>query len=171
MFAEGAECRIIGRHGVIRKVSPYDLRQPTPLLGDRLVHSPPKLLLDLAELRPHAIASGFPPKLELALARAPADENKAQELEGFRFSKPRPSASLRRMAAKLDQAGLVRMQRQRKLLQPLTHRVPEALGVTFMLETDDEVVSISHNDHVARGLPLSPALGPEIEHVMQVDVG
>jgi hypothetical protein len=33
------------------------------------------------------------------------------------------------------------------------------------------VVGISHNDHVARGFAPSPALGPEIENVVQVDVG
>src|SRR5262249_54094435 len=122
------------------------------------------------ELCPHAIAPGFPLKLELALARPPTDEHEAQELEGFRLSQPTLRASLRRMAAKLDQAGLVRVQRQRELFQPLVHRVPAAWGVTFMLETDDNVVGVPHDDHVARGLVPSPALGPEIEHVMQVDV-
>src|SRR6516165_8005423 len=41
MVAKGAECREVSRHGVIGKVAPNDLRQPTPLIGDRLVHSPP----------------------------------------------------------------------------------------------------------------------------------
>src|SRR5262245_53337819 len=40
MVAKGAECRIVGRHGVIGEIAPYDLRQPTPLFGDRLVHEP-----------------------------------------------------------------------------------------------------------------------------------
>ena len=30
MVAEGAECRKVGRHGMIDKVAPNDLRQPTP---------------------------------------------------------------------------------------------------------------------------------------------
>jgi hypothetical protein len=30
---------------------------------------------------------------------------------------------------------------------------------------------IAHEDHVARGLALSPAHGPEVERVVQVDVG
>ena len=80
----------------------------------------------------------LPLELELALARAPADEDEAQELEGFRFSEPALRASVRRVAAKLDQAGLVRMQRQRELLQPLAHRVPEAPGVGLVLEADDD---------------------------------
>jgi hypothetical protein len=50
---------------------------------------------------------------------------KPQEVEGLRFSEPVPSAPVRRMAAKLDQPGLIRVQRQREVLQPLTL----ALGV------------------------------------------
>ena len=63
------------------------------------------------------------------------------------------------------------MQRQRELLQPLAHRVEEATGVGLVLEADDDVVGIAHDDHVARGLAPSPALGPEVEGVVQVDVG
>src|SRR5438067_13717046 len=50
----------------------------------------------------------------------------------------------------LDQAGLVRMQRQRELSQPRAHRSQEAPGVFLMREADDDVVGIAHNDHVAR---------------------
>src|SRR5215470_19787880 len=129
MVAKGAECRKVGRHGVVCEVAPDDLRQPAPLFGDRLMHSPPQLLLYLPELYPHAIAPGFPFKLELALARPATDEHEAQELEGFRFSEPALRSSDRRMAPKLDQAGLIRVQRQRELLQPFARRFPEAPGV------------------------------------------
>ena len=37
----------------------------------------------------------------------------------------------------------------------------EAAGVALVLETDDEVVGVAHDDHVARGLTLSPAHGPQ----------
>src|ERR1700733_11589840 len=46
---------------------------------------------------------------------------------------------------------------------PLTHCVPEAAGVTLMLKAYDQVVGISHYDHVARGLPPSPAPRPKNE--------
>src|SRR6516225_497132 len=75
------------------------------------------------------------------------------------------------MAAKLDQAGLVQMQRERKLLYPYAQCVPEASGVGLVLETDDEVVGVPHNDHIALGLAPSPAVGPQIEHVVHIDVG
>jgi len=63
------------------------------------------------------------------------------------------------------------MQRQRKLLQPLPHRVPEAPGVILVLEANDDIVSIPHDDHVACSLTPSPALSPKVEAVVQVDVG
>ena len=40
-----------------------------------------------------------------------------------------------------------------------------------MLKTDDQVIGISHDNHVARSLTMSPSLGPEIKHVVQVNVG
>jgi len=63
------------------------------------------------------------------------------------------------------------MQRQGELLQPRAHDLQEASGLGLVLESDDEIVGIAHDDHVARGLTPSPALGPEIEDVVQVDVG
>src|SRR5262249_37599817 len=63
------------------------------------------------------------------------------------------------------------MQRQRELLQPRAHALQEASGLSLVLESDDEIVGIAHDDHVARGLTPAPALGPEIENVVQVDVG
>ena len=80
------------------------------------MHAPPQFLLDLLELRPHAVPPGSPLEKKPTLAGSPTDESKAQEVEGLRFAKPVPGASGRSGAAKLDQSGLLRMQRQRELL-------------------------------------------------------
>src|ERR1700675_1125567 len=88
------------------------------------------------------------------------DEGKAEEVEGFRLSVPTLSASICRKATELDQASLVRIERQRELLEPFAHVVPEPPGVSLALKAHDEVVGITHDDHVARGLAPSPALGP-----------
>src|SRR5271166_6506045 len=44
-------------------------------------------------------------------------------------------------------------------------------SVVFMLKAQYQIVGVAHNDHVAGGLVPSPALGPEIENVVQVDAG
>ena len=56
------------------------------------MHTPPQSLLDLPQLRLHALASGRPVDQEFALAGLAADEGKAQEVEGLRFSEPAPLA-------------------------------------------------------------------------------
>jgi len=147
-----------------------DLPQPFSLVGDRPVHPPSQVRLDVLELRPHAVASGLPQKLEVPFACFPADEREPQEGEGLRFAEPALLAVDCSEAAKLNQAGLVRMERQHEPLKPRAHRSEEATSVALALETDDQVIGITHDDHVAGGLALSPALGPQVEHVVQVDV-
>ena len=74
------------------------------------------------------------------------------------------------MAAEFQQAGLLPVKLKRELLEPLSHRVPKVLRIGFMLETHNDVVSISHDDHIAGGFAPPPLLRPEIENVVQVDV-
>jgi len=131
---EGPECPKVRWHRVVGKKAGDDLPQPFPLLGDRLVHAPPQLPLDLLELCPHAVAPGPSLEKETALAGFAADEGKAEKIEGLRFAETTLSASGRRVAAELDQASLVRMQRQRKLLKPRPHRLEEPTGVGLVLE-------------------------------------
>src|SRR5438876_3517477 len=126
------------------------------------MHAPPQFLFDHLELRPHAVSTGLPFDLEFTRASFAADEGEAQEVEGLRFAEPVPLTAFRRKASELDEPGLLGMKQQRKLLQPRAHLVEEAPGVALVLEADDEVVGIAHDDHVARGLAPSPALGPEV---------
>ena len=48
-----------------------------------------------------------------------------------RLSEPTLSASICRKAAELDPASLVRIERQRELLEPFAHVVPEPPGVSL----------------------------------------
>ena len=75
------------------------------------------------------------------------------------------------MAAELDQARLGRVQVECEPFEPRAHVVEKAQRVSLVLEADKDVVGVAHNDHVALGLPPSPAVGPEVEPVVQVDVG
>jgi hypothetical protein len=107
----------------------------------------------------------------MALPGLAADECKAQEAEGLRSTEPALRACDRGKAAKLDQAGLLRVQRQRELPQPCTHFVPKAPGLGFLLKADHNVIRITQNNYGTRGLTPSPARSPEVESIMQVDIG
>jgi hypothetical protein len=72
----------------------------------------------ITEVRPvpgnflHAVATGFPLEEEFAPSRLAADKGHTDEVESLRFAEPALLAVVRRVASKLNQAGLFRMQRQ-----------------------------------------------------------
>jgi hypothetical protein len=76
------------------------------------MHSPSQLARNLLKFRLHTVAARSPLEEELSSKRLADDERETQEIEGLRFTEPAPLAVGRRMASKLDQAGLLRMQRQ-----------------------------------------------------------
>src|SRR3954462_9500717 len=155
---------------MVGEVSGGGLPQPFPDLRNWLVHSLSQRFLEFPQLRHHTIPARLPPELEVAPSGFGTDEYKAEELEGLRFAEPAHLAVSCREAAELDQAGLLRVQRQRKRPQPFAHLLQEAPGFVLMLEAHDDVVGIPDHDHVARGLTPSPACGPEVENVMEIDV-
>jgi hypothetical protein len=88
---------------------------------------------------------------------------------GLPLTKPRTLRS--RVAAKADQPGFVRVQRQFERAQSLVQIVQKGLCLVLMLKTDDLVVGIAHDDHVAVRFGLAPSLDPHIARVVQVGVG
>ena len=115
MVTEGAGRAVVGRRGEGVEAPRDHLLQPSALLGDGPAPALSQSLFDLLELRPHAVGSGLPFDLEVAVARFAADEGEAEEGEGLRFAQAPPFAIGRSKAAEFDEAGLVRMQRQSKL--------------------------------------------------------
>src|SRR5208282_3096946 len=110
LVPELTERHIVGGHSMVGEEASDRLRQPAPLFGDRLMHPPPKLLLDFLELGPHAVPAGFPLKLERSPAALAADMGEPQKIKGLRFTKSALLAPSRCKAAELDQTGLVRME-------------------------------------------------------------
>jgi hypothetical protein len=47
----------------------------------------------------------------------------------------------------------------------------EALRIPAVLEADDEVVRIAHDDEIAPGVALPPLIDPQVERIMQIHVG
>src|SRR5438093_9831207 len=63
------------------------------------------------------------------------------------------------------------MKRQPELREVLTKRGEEAYGLLPMLESDDEVVGKPDDHEVALRLPIPPSLDPEVERVVEIDIG
>jgi hypothetical protein len=161
----------VGRHRVVREVARDHRTQPPTLVGQAVVASSSQLVLELPQGYTHAVASRMASKQEGSAPRAAADEREPQEVERLRLALPAVLPSLDRIAAELQQPGLFPMKFERELLEPLSHRVPEPARFGFVLEADDQIVSVAHDDHVACDFAPPPLLRPQVEDVVQVDVG
>src|SRR5574337_178895 len=135
------------------------------------MHASSQLLLDRSKGCPHTIASCLALELKGPTPRVTANMDEPQKGEGFRFAKSLSLSPNRRMAAKLQQPGLASVQLQRKALKPLAHCVPESSCIGFLLETRHDIIGIAHDDDVSGGFAPAPLHHPEIENVMQIDVG
>ncbi len=164
------ECPEIRGHCVVGEIAVEHRREPPPLGRDRCMHALTQRRLDLPEPRSHPIAPGLSVEQECATSGPTADEDETQEHERLRFAQTAPRAALSRVAAKLQQARLLPVRFEPKLLEPRSHRVPEAPCIGFVLKADNDVVGIAHDNHVARCLPPSPLLGPQVEDIVQVHV-
>jgi hypothetical protein len=143
IVAERAERPGIRRHRVVCEEPRDHCPQPSALFGDGVVHAATQFLLDLAKLRPHAVAPALALELKGSASRPPANEREPQEAEGFWLTQPAVLSSRRRMATELQQPGLFPVKLERKLLEPRSHRVPEAPRVGFVLEAGNNVVGIA----------------------------
>ena len=117
------------------------------------------------------LAHRLPQHREPFLSGLSADVRETQEVEALRFPVATLSPRLVRKTAKLDKSSLVGMQPETELRESFTEVREESLGLFAMLEPNDEVVAETHDDHVTASVLLPPSLSPQVEHVVQVDVG
>lgn len=74
------------------------------------------------------------------------------------------------MSAELEQSCLARVEIQRELSESFSQIIQETLRILLMLEADDTIVAITHDDHVTGGMALAPLLNPKIVDVVQISV-
>src|SRR5215468_6169171 len=94
----------------------------------------------------------------------------AQKVErlGFPFSSSFPV--LFGKPAELDPARLVRVQFQSELGQALSQVFQKAIGVRLVLESNNSVIRVANDYHLALRPFRAPDVHPEIETVVQVNI-
>src|ERR1039457_6171391 len=73
-----------------------------------------------------------------------------------------------RVPTKFDELGLLRLQGQTEFTQPLGERFLSAKSIRTKLETQHEVVNISHHAGLAPKSRLDHSLEPQIEHIVEI---
>src|SRR5262245_7670715 len=166
---EGFQSGEIQGHSVVAVVPAEDRSQPLPHLRNGFVPAPSESLLHLPELGPKPLTHGLPYKRKTPFPRLPANVSEAEEVERLGLAPSVPPATLSRVTAELDQAGLFGMQFQSEPRKTIAQFSPEPPGFPFVLKAHDDVVGIANDDHVAVRMP-PPRTGPEVEDIVQVHV-
>jgi hypothetical protein len=170
--SERAQSGVVHGHSVIADVSTNDRPQPLAYFRDGVVHASPEFVFYLAQLRLHPLTNRLPQHRVVTVAsRLPADMREAKEVERFRlpFSALFPVSG--REPTELQKPRLVGMQFKLELPKPLGEFHPESLGIRFNLESNHDVVRVSHDDYIAVCSRTTPRMNPQIENVMEIDIG
>src|SRR5262245_56984810 len=122
-----------------------------------------EFLLGLPKLGSHALGHWLPPEHEAAaIPPSCAIVREPKEMERLRFAEA-PSMTVRnRGPTKLDEPRLVGMKVQSEASEPGLEIGKELLCLMPMLEADNGVVRIAHDNHVSGGASLPPLMGPLI---------
>src|SRR6185436_7418405 len=128
----------------------------------------PQPFLDGLQRSPHAIGTGMARKHEPPVHRSTTDVLEPKEVEGLRLAESPFGTAESRETAELEQPGLFCMQRQGKLLHSTPQIHQELFRVGLVLEADDEVVGVAHDDDLAASQPMSPSVSPQVEDVVQI---
>jgi len=170
LVTEGLDCLAVARHAVVGHVPAHHAGQPAALHRNGLMHAPPQLVFNLLQLRPHPLGDRDPLHPELPALRRRADMREPEKVERFRLALAPGCPVAGGEPPELDQPGLVRVQFEPELREPLAQPGHKPLSVTTMLEPDDEVIRPAHHDHITARLPVPPPAGPQVQDVMQVHV-
>ena len=150
----------VHRHPVVPRVPSYDHPQPRAHHGDRYVQASPKLGFDLAQLRLQPPPDRLPHHREPPIPLLPADMREAEQGERLRLPPAGPLPVRGRIRAEFPQAGLLGVQLQTELCEPLMQLSQEPLGLRPVLTPRDDIVGKPDDHHVAGGLPLPPRWVP-----------
>ena len=105
------------------------------------------------------------------LALLSTNVSEAQKVERLTATPTLPFASGCATAAELDQAGLVGVQVQAKLVHPGSQGIQADFGVLFMLKANDKIVRVADNYALPFGMSLTPLVNPQVENIVKENVG
>src|SRR5208282_2155930 len=160
----------VARYSEVTEMPTHHGLQPLADFRNRVMHASPQFGFHRQQLGLHAFANRLPKHQKPSLFRLPANVLEGEKIEGLRLAQTDALSVLRRMASELEESRLYRLQSQRELLHAYVKFLPKLIGLVFEVESNHDVVGITHHDYIAaRPLP-SPCLDPEIEDIMEVDI-
>src|ERR1022692_666685 len=147
-----------------------DRAQPFVLLGHRAVHASPSLDPQLFQLANLPLPLCLPLDDEFSVPTCRAVMREAEKVERLGPPLAEPETPFGGIFAEHDQPGLFLMKRKAELDQALGEVCQHLPRVRLAFEGHHKVVGVTHYRYAAVRL-LTPAMDPEIENIVQEDIG
>jgi hypothetical protein len=145
--------------------------QPTAGLTWGGVSAAFKLVLDRCQRPTHSRGHGDPLEGVPLGPCLPAHVRETQKVKRLTLASAFLLASGRAVATKLDQASLLGMKIQAKLLESLSECLQAGSCIRLMLKANHEVIRITNHNALTFRMTLSPLIDPQIENVVQEHIG
>src|SRR6266436_5914896 len=169
---KGPQRVLVQGHPVVPEVSTHHRFEPLALFGDGFVHASLKLGFHLVQLRLQPFAYRLPQHRKPSIAPLlHADMREAEKVERLRLPFTTPLPLVDRIRTELQKSRFLGMQLQVELLHSFREFRPELIGIRLAVKSNHDVVRKTHPDNVAVRPLLTPRLDPQVEPVMEINVG
>ena len=165
---ETGDAVTVARDGMIVQPSTHNASQPSGRFTKWPVHSLSQFRFDRLQCRTHALGHGVAMNGEPALLSCLGTlVREAKKVKRLRPALSVSFSSFDRITAELDQTRFPLVQLQAELGEPRAEFFQTRRCLAVVLETDHEVIRITHNNHIAAAAVLSPPLDPQVKHIVQ----
>jgi hypothetical protein len=163
--------RVIHGHRVILHVPLYHRTYIRAEFRDGAVQAAPKFGFDRLQLGLHARPHRPPKHRELPGSGRGTDVREPEKIEARRFPLATGSPVVAGEPTKLQPPCLRGMQHQPEPRESFAQVREKLLGVVSTFEAHHEVVGKAHDDDVAGRVAPTPLVSPEVEDIVQVEIG
>jgi hypothetical protein len=132
--------------------------------------TPQQILSNRLKPRPYSFLRGESEKPEAPIPRLAADMRKAKKVERVWLSFASFKTLLLGKPAETKQPRLLGVQSETELLKSLLEGNPKLDCISLVLETHHEIVRETHDNYFTGRFLFPPALDPQVEHVVEVDI-
>jgi len=171
MVAECFQFPNVARYPIVAVMPEQNHTQPLSHSRHRMMKTPFELRFKLHQFRPNPLVDAMTENRIFAISGLATYVCKTKKIKCFRLSFTSPFAVLGCKTPKLNKPRLAPMEFQIELPKALPKLSQEPLRVLPVLEANHEVITKPDKDNIARGVPSPPLVSPQIEHIVQIDVG
>ena len=126
-----------------------------------------RVCLTLLQLLAEPLGDRLAPHRTLARPRLTTYRRKAEQVTGCRLPLATPLAPFACPTPARHEARLVRVQFEVKPVEAFPQVAPKLRGGVFVLEADDAIVTVPHDDDVSPCVPAAPLRRPEVKDIVQ----